>query len=363
MKKIKAGVIGGGNIAEFHLNDMVKNENIIPYALCDVNQESLDKTGDRYNIPKENRYTDYKELLARSDIDMVSICTPNVTHFSIAMDTVKSGKAYVLEKPVAMTLVEAKELYLATKNAGLTNAVGFSYRYLPAVQKAKEIISSGALGKIHHVYAQYIEGKDDNENIPLLWRYQKELAGSGSLGDLGSHMLDMMRYLVGDFNEVIGTSGIIIPKRQKLDGSGLGDVTTEDYFHAMATMENDISATMCFTKFAWGRKNSQRLEIYGSRGGLIYTLENGLRGSDHLKVCLGNELALTGDWVDMNLKGFDGVYNTKSQMDCFAEKMLGIKNTIPADIEDGYYVQGIIEAMMNSTQSRTWHKVSDYIIK
>ena len=176
-------------------------------------------------------------------------------------------------------------------------------------------------------------------------------------------MLDMMRYLVGDFNEVIGTSGIIIPKRQKLDGSGLGDVTTVVFFHAFATMENDISATMCFTKFAWGRKNSQRLEIYGSRGGLIYTLENGLRGSDHLKVCLGNELALTGDWVDMNLKGFDGVYNTKSQMDCFAEKMLGIKNTIPADIEDGYYVQGIIEAMMNSTQSRTWHKVSDYIIK
>lgn len=74
-----------------------------------------------------------------------------------------------------------------------------------------------------------------------------------------------------------------------------------------------------------GKKNSQRLEIYGSRGGLIYTLENGLRGSDHLKVCLGNELALTGDWVDMNLKGFDGVYNTKSQMDCFAEKCLELK--------------------------------------
>ncbi|MFQ7787890.1 MAG: Gfo/Idh/MocA family protein [Blautia massiliensis (ex Durand et al. 2017)] len=114
-EKIKAGVIGGGNIAEFHLNDMVKNENIIPYALCDVNQESLDKTGDRYNIPKENRYTDYKELLARSDIDMVSICTPNVTHFSIAMDTVKSGKAYVLEKPVAMTLAEAKRALSGNK--------------------------------------------------------------------------------------------------------------------------------------------------------------------------------------------------------------------------------------------------------
>ena len=77
MKKIKAGVIGGGNIAEFHLKDMAKNEYIVPYALCDVNQESLDKTGDRYNIPKENRYTDYKKLLARPDIDMVSICTPN----------------------------------------------------------------------------------------------------------------------------------------------------------------------------------------------------------------------------------------------------------------------------------------------
>ncbi len=135
-----------------------------------------------------------------------------------------------------------------------------------------------------------LKEKDDNENIPLLWRYQKELAGSGSLGDLGSHMLDMMRYLVGDFNEVIGTSGIIIPKRQKLDGSGLGDVTTEDYFHAMATMENDISATMCFTKFAWEEKIHSVWKSTGSRGGLIYTLENGLRGSDHLKVCLETNL-------------------------------------------------------------------------
>ena len=150
MKKIKAGVIGGGNIAEFHLNDMVKNENIIPYALCDVNQESLDKTGDRYNIPKENRYTDYKELLARSDIDMVSICTPNVTHFSIAMDTVKSGKAYVLEKPVAMTLAEAKPPVLQTPSVFPT-VISRRFRkpkklFLPALL-AKSIMSTHSILK------------------------------------------------------------------------------------------------------------------------------------------------------------------------------------------------------------------------
>lgn len=360
MRKIKAGIIGGGNIAETHIREMKQSGIIEPYALCDVNVENLNEAGEKYGIPEDRRYTDYKEIL-KTDIDMVSICTPNVTHYAIAMEAIKNKKPYVLEKPVSMTLEEAKELYEKTREAGLVNAVGFSYRYLPAVQKAKKIIDSGALGKIHHVYAQYIEGKDDNENIPLLWRYQKELAGNGSLGDLGSHLLDMMRYLVGDFREVIGTSGIIIPKRRKLDGSGWGDVTTEDYFHAMAVMENDVSATMAFTKFAWGRKNSQRLEIYGSRGGLIYTLENGVLGFDKLSVCLGEEMGLTGDYVDMNLKGFGGTYNNKSQMDCFAEKMMGMENDIPADIEDGYYIQAVIEAMMASDSRKQWCSVKDYL--
>lgn len=353
MNKIRAGVIGGGAIAECHLRDMQKGNSIVPWAICDVNPVSLNRTGEAFGIPQERRFTDYKELLAQPDVDMVTICTPNVTHYEIALEAVKSGKPYALEKPVSMTLEEAEELNKTTAEMGLVNTVCFSYRYLPAVVQAKRIIESGALGKIHHVYAQYIEGKDDNENIPLLWRYQKELAGSGSLGDLGSHMLDMMRHLVGDFKTVTGTSGIVVPQRQKLDGSGLGTVTTEDWFHAMATMENGISATMAFTKFAWGRKNSQRLEIYGSQGGLIFSLEKGI---DSLQVCLGEQLGLTGDWVNVTLER-----NIPSQMDSFGEILQGGSNATPADITDGYYIQAVMEAMLSAEANKTWCNVDEFV--
>lgn len=352
MNNIRAGIIGGGNIAEYHIRDMIRGGRIIPWALCDVDAESLERTGDAYGIPAERRFTDYKALLALPEVDMVSICTPNVTHFEIAMEAVWHKKAYALEKPVAMTLAEARKLNDATVAAGLANTVCFSYRYLPAVYQAKKLVESGALGKIYHVYAQYIEGKEDNEHLPLLWRYQKELAGSGSLGDLGSHTLDMIRYLVGDVVQVSGCSGILVDKREKLDGSGLGKVTTEDYFHAMARMQDDISATMTFTKFAWGRKNAHRLEIYGNRGGMIFTLEKGI---DKLHVCLGEELGDSGDWTKMTLDT-----NVKSQIDCFADQMLGIGNATPATITDGYKVQAIMEAMLAANSGKDWRNVSDY---
>lgn len=361
MQKLRAGIIGSGGIAECHIRGMMECGKIEPYALCDINHDSLNRIGEKYSIPEQRRYSDYRELLACPQVDMVSICTPNATHYEIAMAVVKSGKPYALEKPIAMTLEQAKELNDATLTAGLANAVCFTYRFLPAVRKAKSLIESGTLGKIYHVYAQYIEGKDDNENIPLLWRYQKELAGSGSLGDLGSHMLDMMHHLVGEFVEVAGTSGIIVPKRQKLDGSGLGDVTTEDYFHALATMEGGVSATVAFTKFAFGRKNAHRLEIYGSKGGLIYTLENGLNGFDHLYVCLGEELGRSGNWVDMTLCGYDGQYNAPSQMECVAEIMNGREEKTAATITDGYYVQAVMEAMLRSAEDRVWCSVADFL--
>ena len=157
MKEIRAGIIGLGDIAAGHINDMKRSGKIIPYALCDVNREALYRAGQKYGIPQERCYTDYKALLVRDDIDMVSICTPNITHYEIAMEAVSKGKAYALEKPAAMTLEEARKLKEATLAAGVANTVCFSYRYRPAVYKAKSIMESGMLGRIYHVYAQYIE--------------------------------------------------------------------------------------------------------------------------------------------------------------------------------------------------------------
>lgn len=341
-----AGVIGGGNIANAHLRGMTQSARIRPVALCDINESALSELADQYAIPAAHRYTDYRRMLDAEPLDMVSICTPNITHYEIAMAAVDRGIPYALEKPVAMTLQQAKALRDATEAKGLANTVCFSYRYLPAVQQAKALIESGALGRIHHAYVQYIEGKDDNERLPLLWRYQKELAGSGSLGDLGSHSLDMMRYLVGGMDSVCGVSGILIPKRKRLDGSGYGDVTTEDYFHALIQMENGVSATAAFTKFAWGRKNAHRVEVYGGCGGLIFTLEKGV---DRLRTCLGEAAGRAGEWTDVELNR-----TVPSQMECFADRLQGIPNSVPATIGDGYAVQAVMEAMMSADAERRW---------
>lgn len=350
MRKIfRCGIIGSGHIATEHARDMQRCGTLVPYALCDVDAGTLGAMGDEFGVPGERRFSDYRQLLELSDVDAVIICTPNASHFPITRDAIAHGKAYALEKPAAMTAAEAKLLVEATRAKALPNMVCFSYRYLPAAWYAKQLLDSGALGTLHHVYAQYIEGKNDNEHLPLLWRYQKELAGSGSLGDLGSHLIDLARWFVGEFDSVTGTSGIIIDKRRLLDGSGFGTVDTEDYFHFMGRMSGHVSAMFAFTKFAWGRKNAQRIEVYGSRGGLIYTLEKGV---DRLSLCLGEVYGRSGDWTEVTLDR-----ELPGQMETFYKLLCGHDTRIAADIYDGYMAQVVIDELLLSAETDTWRPI------
>lgn len=346
MSKLNIGIIGVGGIANSHLRDIVQSTGLWPYAICDVDTQALNALGEKYGIAAENRFKNQEGLLACPGVDAVVIATPNFNHYPAAMAAIRVKKPFALEKPIGITEQEAREIMEATQAAQLPNMVCFSYRFWTALRYAKAIVESGELGKIRHVYGQYIQGIP--EDAPRLWRYEKSKAGAGTLGDIGSHLIDMARFIVGELTEVAAHSGIIVKERPNPDGGGMLPVDVDDYFHFLATLEDDIAATFACTKFAFGRKNYQRFEVYGSKGALVFTQEC-TRG-DRLEVCMGDVYERTGEFVPVSIPK---EYEVR-QVDAFQSVIEGTGGKLAATVEDGYRAQQIIGCLLESSQSRQW---------
>jgi predicted dehydrogenase len=339
------GVIGVGGIANVHMRGIMKSDNLELVAMADVNGEILEKYADQYGIVQANRYTDYKELLKNPDIDAVSICTPNFAHYEIAKEAILQGKPFLLEKPIALNEEEGRELRDLARERGVKSMVAFSYRYKAAARYAKYLIEQGYLGKINHVYGKYLQswGLDD---VPLVWRFSKKHSGSGALGDLGSHMLDLTRFLVGEITELICDAGTITEQR-KLPGSDeIGTVDVDDYCHYMTRINRDIHGVFQITRMAFGRGNYQRVEIYGTKGGLVYELEE----EDTLQICLGPIYgrALTYHRITVPQEF------QSDQMESFYKLVTGQDDGMSATIEDGYINQRTIDAIIQSHEEKKW---------
>jgi predicted dehydrogenase len=252
-------------------------------AICgrdaDATQRAADKLG------WESIETDYHMLVQRDDIGLVDVSTPGYTHHDVVMAALEAGKHVLCEKPIANSLDEAREMLLAARKAGTINMVNFNYRRVPAVALTKHLIESGKLGEIRHWRAVYLQGWLVNENAPLTWRMQKELAGSGALGDIGAHILDLSHYLVGNVTEVVGTLNTFVKQRpievRTSGGSGLsweagsemGDVTVDDSTTFLARFDNGATGTFEATRMATGRQNHNSFEINGSLGSVVFDLE------------------------------------------------------------------------------------------
>ncbi|MCL6443398.1 MAG: Gfo/Idh/MocA family oxidoreductase, partial [Alicyclobacillus sp.] len=150
--------------------------------------------------------TDWRKLIARDDVDVIDVNAPSDAHHEIVLAACKAGKHVFCEKPLALTLSHAREMLAAAEQSGVKHMVGFNYRFAPAVQLAKKLVSEGRLGKIYHFRAWFLQDWIIDPDFPLVWRLQKEVAGSGSHGDLGAHLIDLAHFLVGDMTEVIGMS-------------------------------------------------------------------------------------------------------------------------------------------------------------
>ncbi|MFI7319746.1 Gfo/Idh/MocA family protein [Streptomyces venezuelae] len=241
--------------------------------------------------------TDWRALIARDDVDLVDICTPGDSHAEIALAALEAGKHVLCEKPLANTVEEAEAMAEAAERArarGQVAMVGFNYRRVPALALARRMVAEGRLGALRHVRLTYLQDWLVDASFPLTWRLRKDRAGSGALGDLGAHIVDLAQYLVGE--PVAGVSALtetFVRERPLLEGassgltaeggSRLGTVTVDDAAVFTARFPSGALASFEATRFAAGRKNALRLELNGSEGSLAFDLErlNELSFHDH----------------------------------------------------------------------------------
>jgi predicted dehydrogenase len=334
-------------------------------AICGREEEAVRSAA--ATLGWEGYETDYRRLLERDDIDLVDISTPSNTHHEIAIAALEAGKHVLCEKPLANTLDEAHEMLEAARRAGKINIVCFNYRRAPAVQLAKKLLEEGRLGEIRHWRAVYLQDWILDPDFPLAWRLRKEIAGSGALGDLGAHLVDLAHFLVGPIEKVVGTSETFIKERPLEEAPGsskMGKVTVDDAAAFLVRFENGAMGTFEVTRLAPGRKNHNSFEINGSKGSLIFDLErmNELqvyvvddppeaRGFRTVMVTEPEHPYMEAWWPPGHIIGYEHtfVHTVKDLLEGIAAG----KNP-PPTFEDGYRCQAVLDAVEQSLESGTW---------
>ena len=231
--------------------------------------------------------TDWRALIARADVDLVDICTPGDTHAEMAIAALDAGKHVLCEKPLANTVDEARSMADAAERArarGIRSMVGFTYRRVPAIALARQLVREGLIGELRHVRAQYLQDWLVDPETPLTWRLQKDRAGSGALGDIGAHIIDLTHFVTGE--SITGVSAVTetFVRERPLPGatrglsaevgSGRGAVTVDDAALFLGRLSGGALATFEATRFATGRKNAIRLELNGSKGSIAFDFED-----------------------------------------------------------------------------------------
>jgi predicted dehydrogenase len=260
-------------------------------ALC--GRDSARVTQAAARLGWESTETDWTRLVARDDVDLVDICTPGNTHADIAVAALDAGKHVLCEKPLANTVAEAEAMVAAAERAaehGVRAMVGFTYRRTPAIGLARQLVEEGRIGEVRHVRAQYLQDWLVDPTSPMTWRLEKDKAGSGALGDIGAHVVDLTQYITGD--RIVTVNGLLetfVDRRpvasggsgsllggDAVNGAGadMGDVTVDDTAVFLARFGGGAVGVFEATRFATGRKNSIRIEINGSRGSLAFDFED-----------------------------------------------------------------------------------------
>jgi predicted dehydrogenase len=267
-------------------------------AACGRNAAELETFARRFDW--QTTETSWERMVARDDVDLVDICTSNVTHMPIAVAAARAGKHVLCEKPIAMNAREARRMLDAAREADVRHMVAFNYRRVPAIMLARQLIDEGKIGTIRHFNAVYYQDWLVDPNSPIVWRHDTKEGGSGAHGDMNAHTVDLARYLVGEVEAVSGAKEIFVKERPLADGSGKGTVTADDALYFIARFRNGALGSFLATRFATGRKNYLRLEIFGSEGALIFNLER------------LNELEFYSRADERNAQGFRTIMVTES---------------------------------------------------
>jgi len=321
--------------------------------------------------------TDWRKVVENPSIDLIDISTPGDSHKEIAIAAAQAGKAVLCEKPLANTVQEAKLMLDAVDKAIVPNGVFHNYRKVPAIALAKQLIEEGKIGTIYHWRATYLQDWIADPNFPLVWRLQKEKAGSGAHGDINSHIIDLSRFLVGEIDEVNGLLRTFIKERpiagaidDKLGAKGeseMGKVTVDDAAIFLAKFKNGAIGTFEASRVAVGRKNYNRFEINGSKGSVVFNLErmNELEFYDNTvpEQTHGFTLIQTTEashpyaghyWPTAHIIGYEHTF-----INLIADAMTAIANNRPISpsFRDGFENQKVLSAVETSSDTRQWVKV------
>ena len=344
---------------------------IVMKCLCaEDSLENLKLFADKYGW--EDCETDWRKVVKRDDIDLISIAAPNFLHKEIAIEAAKNGKHVFCEKPLANNLAEAREMLTAVEKAGVKHCCGFSYRFTPSLALAKQFVEEGRIGRIYHVFVRYAQDWITDPNFGMVWRFDKKIAGSGPLGDLSAHSIDATRFVTGlKFNEVCGNLQTLI-KERPLDSRNpngpKGKVTVDDVAQFLVNFEG--GATGCFesTRLASGRKNYNTIEINGENGSVFWNFEdqNYLMFYDNKqspKEAGFRRINVThdvhpykGGWWPQG----HGIGYADSFVIEVAEFIRSIVENTPfkPDFNDGVKCQEILESVEKSAVNRTWAKIN-----
>lgn len=346
-------------------------------VICGRNEENVRKAAQKYGW--EEYDTSWERVVERKDIDLVDVSVPGNMHAPIAIAAANAGKMVLCEKPLANTLAEARQMYEAVEKNKVPNALCHNYRFAPAVQLAKQLIDEGRIGKIYHFRGTYLQDWIVDPNFPLVWRLQKEVAGSGAHGDLNAHLIDMARFLVGEIAEVSGMMETFIKQRPKLAASDdrlggvasseMGEVTVDDAALFLVRFDNGAIGSIEATRFALGRKNYNRFEINGSKGSLVFNMERmnelevyfhddppHVRGFRVVQASDSMHPFMSAWWPVGHIIGYE---HTFINLVYTMLKAFDRGEVFKPNFEDGVRNQAVLEAVDISSQQKRWVSISE----
>jgi predicted dehydrogenase len=384
MPEINVALIGRRFMGKAHSNAYRQLRKFFPgklvprlKVLCGKSStEELQETARLYGW--EEADGDWRRVIARKDIDVVDISTPGHLHYPMVIAAAQAGKHVICEKPLANSLSEAKAMLKAVEKAGVLHMVNFNYRRVPAVSFARKLIADGRIGDVYHYHGAYLQDWIMDPAFPLVWRLQKKFAGSGTLGDIGAHAVDLAEYLNSEIQTVTGQMTTFIKERPlPAEGAGAwgakgsqgkGKVTVDDDANFLARFKNGSVGVFEATRFAGGRRNYNTFQVYGSKGSIAFNLER------------MNELEFYDGTEPSELQAFRTILVTQAEHPYVGNwwppgHIIGYEHTFvhalydfftclekgrmpEPNFRDGVRNQAVLDAVERSAKSGQWTKVA-----
>lgn len=361
---LRVGVVGAG-IGAGYIAGFQNQADVRVNAVCARTASRVAPLIEKYDIPRH--YSDYEVMLAEEDLDIVVIATPNHLHHPMTLAALEAGRHVLCDKPLALNVAQASEMLDSAERAGRKHFVPFIWRFLPAAQYMREIIDSGFLGRVFHVDVRYFNLGWGDAFGPMRWQYDKQQAGSGSLGNLGAHAIHLIHWWLGDFKRVSAMMSTAVTERRQAGSDLMMPVTVDDTCSFLAELDGGTPVIFQTSSVALVERVSLEIGVFGSEGSLVFSDTwadedaavgriRAMRRSDHVSSPVEIPARLTGEFLDMP------DYYTPFRA-CFG-RMAGefvdaIREDRPAEpnFHDGLKVQRVIDAVLLSAAEARWVRV------